>query len=90
MICRQLIESFNSCIKDLIFQFSNLHLLLNLHLCFILLESLSLGVGATLLLDNTIEHVLSFDFKFLTSGSITVYVDTNTKKQYSIHYITQE
>lgn len=44
---------------------------------------------ASLSLGNTIEHVVSFDFKFITNGSITFYVDTNNKKQYKIHYVTR-
>uniref|UniRef100_H2YXW6 heparosan-N-sulfate-glucuronate 5-epimerase n=1 Tax=Ciona savignyi TaxID=51511 RepID=H2YXW6_CIOSA len=51
--------------------------------------SIPLGSGAALILGNTIEHILSFDLKMITNGSLSVVLETNDKlKQYTIHYIT--
>lgn len=51
-------------------------------------SNLPQGSGIALTLGNTVDFELSFDVKFLSSGSITVVVDATDKKKYSIHYVT--
>uniref|UniRef100_H2XK55 heparosan-N-sulfate-glucuronate 5-epimerase n=1 Tax=Ciona intestinalis TaxID=7719 RepID=H2XK55_CIOIN len=52
-------------------------------------DSIPLGSGASLVLGNTMEFILSFDLKMVANGSLSVVLETNDKmKQYTIHYIT--
>ncbi|XP_056427580.1 D-glucuronyl C5-epimerase isoform X3 [Hyla sarda] len=45
--------------------------------------------GASLLLGNTKDFILSLDLKFLTNGSISVVLETTEKNQlFTIHYLT--
>ncbi|KAM3927221.1 D-glucuronyl C5-epimerase isoform 1-T1 [Leptodactylus fuscus] len=45
--------------------------------------------GASLMLGNTKDFILSLDLKFLTNGSISVVLETTEKNQlFTIHYVT--
>ncbi|XP_075714470.1 D-glucuronyl C5-epimerase [Rhinoderma darwinii] len=45
--------------------------------------------GASLMLSNTKDFILSLDLKFLTNGSISVVLETTEKNQlFTIHYVT--